>query len=173
MIFWKNWKWWCDMVFIWLKIFEIFLSARKTAFVSTTTTIIIIHARIMTYLLLIIFVGISKQEKNSSCIPILRFIRAKKINKCDYWRNISGQCSFLKTQQKALWFWAQLYTSLMEYYLFQCMQGGFAFSKCLIRAIFDLSNKIALLILLRMFALKVKKKQKIEEWLKSDIFSSV
>ena len=132
MIFWKNWKWWCDMVFIWLKIFEIFLSARKTAFVSTTTTIIIIHARIMTYLLLIIFVGISKQEKNSSCIPILRFIRAKKINKCDYWRNISGQCSFLQTQQKELWFWAQLYTSLMEYYLFQCMQGGFAFSKCLI-----------------------------------------
>ena len=32
----------------------------------------------------------------------------------------------------------------------------------LFRAIFDLSNKIALLILLRMFALYVKKKQKIE-----------
>ena len=42
------------------------------------------------------------------------------------------------------------------------------------RAIFDLSNKIALLILLRMFALKAKKKkQKIENWLKRDIFSSV
>ena len=32
----------------------------------------------------------------------------------------------------------------------------------LFRAIFDLSNKIALLILLRMFALKAKKKQKIK-----------
>ena len=45
------------------------------------------------------------------------------------------------------------------------------------RAIFDISNKIALLILLRMFALYVKKKQKFEQkfknWLKSDIFSSV
>ena len=45
------------------------------------------------------------------------------------------------------------------------------------RAIFDLSNKIALLILLRMYALYVKKKQKFEQkfkiWLKSDIFSSV
>ena len=46
----------------------------------------------------------------------------------------------------------------------------------LFRAIFDLSNKIALLILLRMYALYVKKKQKFEQkfknWLKSDIFSS-
>ena len=48
------------------------------------------------------------------------------------------------------------------------------FNIAVFRAIFDLSNKIALLILLRMYALYVeKKKQKIENWLKSDIFSSV
>ena len=46
-------------------------------------------------------------------------------------------------------------------------------SNHIFRAIFDLSNKIALLILLRMFALKAKKKQKIKNWLKRDIFSSV
>ena len=51
----------------------------------------------------------------------------------------------------------------------------------LFRAIFDLSNKIALLILLWMYALYVKQKfekkqkfeQKFKSWLKSDIFSSV
>ena len=47
---------------------------------------------------------------------------------------------------------------------------------CIIfRAIFDLSNKIALLILLRMFALYVKKKQSFEQkfknWLKRDILA--
>ena len=41
------------------------------------------------------------------------------------------------------------------------------------RAIFDLSNKTALLILLWMYALYVKKEQKIENWLKSDISSPV
>ena len=71
------------------------------------------------------------RKKNSSCIPILRFIRAKKINKCDYWRNISTQCSFLQKQERELWFRAQLYTSLMELYFFQCIIGGLAFSKCL------------------------------------------
>ena len=54
------------------------------------------------------------------------------------------------------------------------MKNGFT---SLFRVIFDLSNKIALLILPRMYALKEKKKQKFEQkfknWLKSDIFSSV
>ena len=41
------------------------------------------------------------------------------------------------------------------------------------RAIFDLLNKIALSILLWIYALYVKKKQKFKNWLKSDIFSSI
>ena len=54
------------------------------------------------------------------------------------------------------------------------LKYGFSQNRPVFRAIFDLSNKIALLILLRMYALYVKKKeQKIENWLKSDIFSSV
>ena len=57
------------------------------------------------------------------------------------------------------------------------IQENLDISAMVFRAIFDLLNKIALLILLRMYALHVKKKQKFEQkfknLLKSDIFSSV
>ena len=47
------------------------------------------------------------------------------------------------------------------------IQENLDISAMVFRAIFDLLNKIALLILLRMYALHVKKKQKFEQKFKN------